>query len=56
MKHYHTLVSGKGIDNMDNVYDIDKTITAMDILQTSNYSVLYFGTVDGLLGRVCTKN
>ncbi|CAG2205779.1 PLXNA [Mytilus edulis] len=52
MKHYHTLVSGKGIDNMDNVYDIDKTITAMDILQTSNYSVLYFGTVDGLLGRV----
>ncbi|XP_076112674.1 plexin-A2-like isoform X1 [Mytilus galloprovincialis] len=52
MKHYHTLVSGKGIDNMDNIYDIDKTITAMDILQTSNYSVLYFGTVDGLLGRV----
>ncbi|CAG2203338.1 PLXNB [Mytilus edulis] len=53
LKYYHTLVSGKGIDNMDNFYDIDKTITAMDILQTNNYySVLYFGTIDGQLGRI----
>ncbi|VDH95336.1 Hypothetical predicted protein [Mytilus galloprovincialis] len=37
---------------MDTVYDIDETITAMDMLQTSNYSVLYFGTRDGRIGRV----
>ncbi|CAC5414003.1 PLXNB [Mytilus coruscus] len=45
-------VSGKGIENMDFVYDTNKTITAMDILQTHNYSVLFFGTRDGQLGRV----
>ncbi|XP_052080590.1 plexin-B1-like [Mytilus californianus] len=52
LKYYHTLVGGKGIENMDSFYDINKTITAMDIFQTSNYSVLYFGTIDGELGRV----
>ncbi|XP_063418245.1 plexin-B-like [Mytilus trossulus] len=52
LKYYHTLVGGKGIENMKSVYNINNTITAMDILQTSNYSDLYFGTIDGELGRV----
>ncbi|CAG2205778.1 unnamed protein product [Mytilus edulis] len=48
-------LGGKGIENMDAVFDINKTITALDILQTSNYSVLYFGSKDGQLCIVCTK-
>ncbi|VDI05388.1 Hypothetical predicted protein [Mytilus galloprovincialis] len=50
--YHHTLVGGKGIENMDDVFDINKTITALDILQTSGFSVLYFGTKDGQLGMV----
>lgn len=55
LKYYHTLVGGKGIGNMESVYNINNTITAMDILQTSNFYILYFGTIDGELGRVCTE-
>ncbi|CAG2203343.1 PLXNB [Mytilus edulis] len=37
---------------MDDVFDINKTITALDILQTNGFSVLYFGTKDGQLGMI----
>ncbi|XP_052080585.1 plexin-B1-like isoform X2 [Mytilus californianus] len=50
--YHHTLVGGKGIENMDAIFDINKTITALAILQTNKYSVLYFGTIDGQLGMV----
>lgn len=49
-----TLVGGKGITNMNHVYDINKRITAIDLFLTDNYTVLYFGTSDGQVGRVCT--
>ncbi|CAC5391119.1 PLXNB [Mytilus coruscus] len=49
---HHTIVGEEGTVNMVPFYTINKTISAMDILKTNNYSVLYFGTTDGQLGSV----
>ncbi|CAC5392625.1 unnamed protein product [Mytilus coruscus] len=51
-QYHNTLVGGKGIENKMPYYVLNKTITALDIFRTDNYSVLYFGTIDGDLGRV----